>query len=167
MKMSNKPKPPTLIEYGALRAYTIDTSLGLVIRNGKSVGTVANDGYYRVSISSGKGKQRGFRRCHIIWWAYHGKWPEQEIDHDNRTKIDDRIDNLLASDRYAQQSNRDFKKSNLPTGVYNSCVQGKPFKAAIQINKKLVLLGNYQTVEDAQTAYMKRLEDIRHQNSHQ
>lgn len=93
-------------------AYRVDTVRGVVYGpRGKEVGNIGTDGYYRLTIYTYARKQskRNFvRRSHVIWWAHHGKWPTQELDHDNRNKVDDRITNLKASTRAEQMMNRDY-----------------------------------------------------------
>lgn len=152
----NVPKPPTEYELANLRKYTIDTSKGLVINSsGKSVGTIASDGYYRVSISSAPRKQRGFRRCHIIWWAEHGVWPSMEIDHKDRNSLNDGIDNLREATRTLQATNRDFSlRRNLPVGVYlRPGMKTHPYVACY----KGKYLGYYATPEEASERYRKEV----------
>ena len=151
--MSTTPKPPSPKELESLRSYRFDTVNGEVFGpSGKSVGTIAGDGYVRVSITSENG-QRGFRRCHLIFWAKNGRWPTSELDHLNRNQLDDSVDNLVESDRVKNGSNREIcHQRALPIGVYHRPrMKSKPY-AAVHKGKHI---GLYATPEEASAAYQK------------
>lgn len=97
------PKPPTTQDLVYLQSLVVDTVNGKVYNKaGKELG-YTNPKNNRVSIKVPKGRQ--YRRYHIVWWKFHGEWPEQELDHRNRIRYDDRIDNLRLADREMQMFN--------------------------------------------------------------
>lgn len=154
--MANTPKPPSAEELVKLRRYTIDTAAGKVYNaQGKEVGSIGQDGYYRIWIYT-KTTSRAFRRCHIIYWAHHGKWPEQELDHENRIPTDDSIGNLKPSTRSEQQANREMSLNReLPVGVYyKPRMKSKPYVAVYKGKH----IGIFATSGEAHQAYLKQQE---------
>jgi len=56
---------------------------------------------YRIIKFQGK-KYKAHR---LIWLFIYGKWPDDEIDHINRDRLDNRIENLREADRYINMRN--------------------------------------------------------------
>ena len=153
--MVNIPKPPNSTELQNLLRYRVDTDQGKVFNSkGKEVGTIANDGYYRICVTSSPGKQRGIRRCHIIWWAHHKRWPKQEIDHDDRNGLNDSISNLKESTRDANSANRDRPVHDLPAGVhFKPRMKTNPYAAIKTVQGKTFTIGYFPNPELAHQAY--------------
>ena len=85
--------------------------------------------------------------------------PQEEIDHINRDKLDNREENLRICDRLTNMQNRGVNK-NSSTG-YNGIYFNKKgkFIAHCQINKIRKYLGAYDTLEKALEALNKYKED--------
>jgi hypothetical protein len=67
---------------------------------GKVAGSLDQQGYRRISVYS------RFYKAHRLAWLYiHGVWPEPEIDHINRIRDDNRIENLRVADRLLNMRN--------------------------------------------------------------
>jgi hypothetical protein len=130
-----------------LAGYRVDTSRGKIYSKGAEVGSLGSDGYYRLSVTR-EGRQIPVRRCHIVFWSFHDRWPESEIDHWNRIKTDDSISNLRESTRSENQANR-FDRE-LPPGVHLHGWKSKPYE--VQYKRKY--LGAYPTVEEASEVYL-------------
>ena len=77
-----------------------------------SLGSFDKDGYKIVKI---KGKQ--YKEHRLVWFLYHGRFPKKEIDHINRIRNDNRIENLREVTREENIKNT-VKKINKDTGVY-------------------------------------------------
>lgn len=86
---------------------------GIITRDDRknSLGSLDKDGYLILKI---KGKQ--FKAHRIAWLLYYGDFPKQELDHINRDRTDNRIENLRESDRAEQIKNRHYEKNPI-TGV--------------------------------------------------
>lgn len=52
----------------------------------------------------------------LVWFLNYREFPSQQIDHINRIKTDNRIENLRLADAFVQNRNKDFKP-NKDTGV--------------------------------------------------
>lgn len=91
----------------------------------------------------------------IAWTIFHGAWPEQEIDHINRTKTDNRICNLRQTDRAGNNLNRGANKSrgSHPKGVFKSC--GGRWMARIGYKGKSLHGGTFDTIAQASARYMQ------------
>ena len=115
------------------------------------------------------GKQRKFKLHQLAWLYMHGSWPSPMIDHINRIKTDNRIDNLrqvTASQNF--QNKPVYKsKSGLPRsgfkGVHWVRSQNK-WKACIGHNGKSTYLGTFDDPEKAFLVYKQAAEKIHTHN---
>ncbi len=148
----SKLRIPNEEDFEQLRRLRIDPINGIIYGvMGKPIGNIALDGYTRIHITYKGGVQRSFRKSHVIFWAYHNRWPIMEIDHKDRNKTNDRIDNLREATRSDQTGNRDCSLNRtLPTGVHlKSRMKTRPYQA-IYGNKSL---GYFATPEEASIKY--------------
>jgi hypothetical protein len=101
-------------------------------------------GYYRVSADG------TIYDVHRLIYIYHfGAIPKKlEIDHINRTRNDNRIENLRLVTSSQNKCNVDNQK-----GYYFSKPEQK-FRARISVDKKRISLGLYDTEEEAEKAYL-------------
>lgn len=92
-----------------------------------------------------------FRAHRVIWAMVHGKWPEDEIDHINHDKADNRIENLRDVTRQENCRNRSMNSNNTSgtTGVHWSNAS-KIWVARIKIGGgALVHIGSFKNKQDA------------------
>lgn len=71
--------------------------------------------YYNVGYLDGKYikidiKKRAIKRSHIVWFLCKGEWPVSQLDHIDRNKHNDKIDNLREVDSFMQNQNKDNYK---------------------------------------------------------
>lgn len=100
--------------------------------------------------------------AHDVAWAIHtGAWHEDDIDHDNGVRSDNRIINLRAVDRSANMRNQRLRTDNTSgvTGV-SWCVAANKWAAQIAIGGKHVHLGLFPDIKDAADA--RRLADVQY-----
>jgi hypothetical protein len=79
---------------------------------GEVAGSIKNNGYRQIRIDGVK-----YGAARLAWLYVYGEWPENEIDHINRVRDDDRLVNLRAATRTENCNNRS-SNNGLPEGVY-------------------------------------------------
>jgi hypothetical protein len=82
-------------------------------RLARPVGTKHSDGYVSIRLAG-----KHYLAHRVAWLMYYGAWPEGIIDHINRDKSDNRINNLRDVDgtiNVLNQATRDDR--NLPRGI--------------------------------------------------
>jgi len=115
---------------------------------GKVAGRVNTKGYVQVSI-----KGVAYSAHRIIWCYVYGCFPEEQIDHINRNRSDNRLANLRCVTASQNQHNTGLRKDNKTgvTGVRWRAAK-KNYEAKINIRKKRHYLGSYDNLFDAACA---------------
>ena len=118
---------------------------GTLTRNDRKGGNGSydKDGYLIIKV---KGRQ--FKAHRIAWLLNYDHFPKSELDHINRVRTDNRIENLRESNR-VQQNNNATRKPNPVTGevgIYYDRTPGLRRRYAFCINKKTY---RYETLEEA------------------
>ena len=164
--MTKKPKPCPPFELvnqyisydpttGELRR-KIDSANGKYKKGELAGGPHGKPGeqYWRVWING-----QAIRGNRLAWLLHYKEDPgiDRLVDHINGNKLDNRIENLrLATE---EENNKNRKKGINNTsgfkGVYKTRSEEKPFCARINVNKKDVYLGAFETIEKAAQAYEK------------
>ena len=127
-----------------------------VSRRGCRIGSVAGcidkHGYYVIKID--KKKYQGHR---LAWMYVNGYMPENDIDHINRNKTDNRIDNLREVSRQCNLRNTGNRNDNTSRvkGVYFNKTTNKWY-AQITVNQKQIHLGYFEDFNDAVLARYKK-----------
>lgn len=112
---------------------------------GKKAGYPNANKYLKIRINY---KQYSLHR--IAWLIVYGVWPENQIDHIDGNRQNNKIANLRDVSGSMNQHNR---KGFM--GVVKNKNNGKPFRARIKVNGKEMNLGRFDTAEDAHKAYLK------------
>ena len=120
---------------------------------GTRAGTI-NPGGYRVIIF----KKKNYLEHRLIWYLIYGTWPDKDIDHINRVKDDNRIENLRLITESDNSRNSARCERELPTGVYLNS-QGNPH-AKIEKNGERYYLGTFKTVQEAKEAFDNKFKEI-------
>jgi len=100
---------------------------------GEIAGTINNQGYRQIMID---GKQ--YMAARLAWLITHGEWPQNEIDHINRVRTDDRMVNLRDVTSTENNNNRS-NNNGLLEGVHWNIGRAK-YQA--QIPKGVPVFGN-------------------------
>lgn len=111
----------------------------------RALNTQGDYGYCYGSIFNVK-----YRAHRVIWAIYYGEWPEGEIDHINRDRLDNRISNLRCVTTLVNAQNKKMLAANKSgvTGV-SWCTKQKRWRAQIQVKRKNHCLGAFIEKADA------------------
>ena len=134
---------------------------GYVMRTGKTRhyrdiwrrGTLHNYGYYSISYN-----KKAYKVHRLILQAFKG-YNKLEVDHINGDKGDNRLDNLRYVTRRTNQGNRKCHREGKMVGYYYDKTRNK-YRAKIKIGYKNKMLGQFNTPEEANLAYIKAYEEI-------
>ena len=142
----------------ALKLFTYDPVTGLlrwaVPRGPLKVGDLAGSnngrGYIRVNFN---GKLR--LRSHLVWLMHTGAWPSQQLDHIDGNSLNDRVENLREVSNLQNQRAITKPRVTNSTGFRGVCLtsDGTKYRATLNIGRKQVFLGHFDTAEAAHQRY--------------
>jgi hypothetical protein len=120
-------------------------------RAGARAGNTNWDGYRRIKVNG-----HFYAEHRLVWLVEHGEFPTQEIDHVNRMRGNNQIDNLRLVTRKANMENtgRHGRNTSGFKGVGFSKAAQK-WRAFIGHNGKVKALGYFLTPELASAAYQE------------
>ena len=121
------------------------------VKSGDMAGYKMADGYIMLSVS---GKKLLAHRA--AWLFVHKTFPYGKIDHINRNKADNRIENLRNAN--AQQNAQNRAKTIKNTSGYKGVTwhkRDKKWQAAITVSGKVLHLGYHKDVEQAYASYVE------------
>lgn len=135
--------------------FTYCTKTGHLIRKSDNkVLNSTNRGYCVVKINK---KQYLVHR--LIWLYVYGKWPSCQIDHIDGNRSNNNINNLREVSIQGNGRNRiEHRNGHLLGTTYRKDL--KKWYSQIQIEKKKVFLGSYNTQQEAHKAYLEKLQEI-------
>jgi hypothetical protein len=120
---------------------------------GKPLATIDGTGYIKTCI----GKERKQYLVHRLIWLYvFGEFPEgHHIDHKNRNRSDNRLDNLRLTNPVLNKHNTETPANNT-SGIKGvcKCKQTGKWTAQIYKSSKHIHLGRFDDIEDAKSAYV-------------
>jgi hypothetical protein len=121
----------------------------------------SSDGYLRVGIN------KKYYAVHRIIFMMHHDFLPKYVDHIDRNKLNNKIENLRQITVSENQQNRDKNKFNLSgfKGVsYHK--RDKLYRARITINKQEKIIGYFKKPEDAYKAYQQAASEYHTHNPH-
>jgi hypothetical protein len=112
---------------------------------GKRIGTPDWKGYRITKI-----KNKQYREHHLVWLYHNGYMPINQIDHINRIKDDNSIENLRECSNAENHQNKDIQSNNT-SGYPGVCWDNnkQSWLATITVNRKQIYLGVYDDISNA------------------
>lgn len=112
---------------------------------GRKVGSITPGGYIETRVDN---ERHYIHR--LVWLWHHGYLPENYLDHINRDRADNRIENLREVSQSCNIRNSNLSKASTSgfTGVSYSEARGK-WEAYIKVDYKKINLGRHNTIEEA------------------
>jgi hypothetical protein len=105
------------------------------------------DGYRTVVVN-----RKTYREHRLAWLIHTGEWPEDEIDHINRDRQDNRWANLRVLNKAQNQQNAPRVKADTKTGLVGVYLQGGRWVARISKDKRPIHLGVFDSAGAALAA---------------
>lgn len=140
--------------------FTYDETTGNLIRKfkiGKAIEGKASqckdrDGYLVIGVN-----QKLYRAHRLVWLYHKGEWPKKDIDHINRIRDDNRIENLREVTKSQNRQNNAVTKAS-KSGVIGVWLHKGTNKwcSSIGIGGKNVYIGSFDTIEEAAAAYQAK-----------
>lgn len=138
------------------KTFSYDPETGIFTRirasNRSKVGDVPrvnSEGYVRIRLC---GRMHAAHR--LAWLWVNGELPEQDIDHINGVKSDNRIANLRDVGRDINTANIFGPQANNTSGQLGVTRYKRKWRAQISVGGKMKYIGLYATPEDAHKAYL-------------
>lgn len=151
MKLVSHPRLCELLHY--------DPDLGIfwwLVRNSQraiegSVAGAVSNGYILIGVDGVR-----YKAHRLAWFYVHGVWPEEQIDHINGNRSDNRITNLRESTNAKNQQNIWLPKSHNKLGLLgvSKAYNGNGFYARLVVNGVAVFCRYFASAQDAHAAYM-------------
>ena len=118
------------------------------VKVGDVAGSQSGDGYLSIRVCS-----QHFKSHRLAWLYVYGVWPEDQIDHANRVRTDNRIANLRDVSRKQNMQNASKRSDNTSghPGAYWDKHTSK-WQAKIKHNQEQINLGYFATLEEAVSA---------------
>ena len=135
-----------------------------VARGSKAAGSEAGythkSGYRCIEIN---GKEYLAHR--LAWYYCFLEWPTDNIDHINRDKLDNSLDNLREASQEENMWNRSISKNNTSGFLGVSPYKNKWRASFIERSGKPKYLGYFNTPEEASIAYIAYKQRYIHENT--
>ena len=115
------------------------------IKVGDIAGSYVSNGYILINI----GRTR-YRAHRLAWFYVYGEWPNNQLDHKNQDKSDNRLLNLRECDHSLNSKNMPMRSDN-KSGVTGVCwhKQNEKWSTEIKVNSKKIFLGCFNDIKDA------------------
>ena len=122
---------------------------------GKQAGTKRKGGntfYRRIRIGD-----KPYLTHRLAWFYMTGQWPPEQIDHVDGNGLNNRFENLRLATHGQNKANSGAYRTN-KLGIRGVHRQGNRYIARIQISRRKIHLGSFDTPQEASAAYAKAAE---------
>ena len=124
------------------------------IKNNKKAGTLRKEGYIVIQYNNSV-----YYAHRLVWSLLKGAIPDNmQIDHINRDKTDNRIENLRLVDNRANALNKKFKVGK--SGIVGVTKDRAYYKVSFTVNGKSIHVGNYKDIKIAENIAKEYYEKI-------
>ena len=121
------------------------------MRSGARAGCLSFDGYRRIKIG---GNRVPYLEHRLIFFWMTGWWPEDQVDHINGERDDNRWDNLRNATSSINQQNQRHAQKGSAVGVLGVKKHKNRFIARIYVDGMQRHLGIFDTKEEAHQVYL-------------
>lgn len=104
---------------------------------------------------------KSFLAHRVVWAVLYGEWPDNEIDHINMDRSDNREANLRTANHSENNFNRSVQSNNT-SGLKGVSwhKKGQKWRAHIALHGKQRHLGLFSTSDEAYQAYLSAVKDM-------
>jgi hypothetical protein len=123
---------------------------------GSEAGSLTEGWYTRIGIDG-----KVYLAHHVAWLLFYGVWPTKKIDHKNRIKSDNWIENIReATD---SQNNHNVDKKRSPCGYRGVYFHKRMRRWCVKLQRdgKSIHVGYFDDPETASDAYKKAVVELR------
>jgi hypothetical protein len=90
----------------------------------------------------------------LAWFLVYGEMPNDEIDHINGDKTDNRIENLRVVTRQENAMNNHVARSDSKLGIMGVQQKKNKYRTRVSLNGKVIRRGGFSTPEEAHDFYV-------------
>ena len=119
------------------------------VKIGSISGTMGTHGYIQTGLFG-----KLYLNHRLVWIYHYGYWPTDQLDHINRIRTDNRIENLRECSNSENNQNKSMRSDN-KSGVSGVSwyKKGNKWQSQLKINGKLIHLGYFDTIDNAKLVY--------------
>lgn len=126
-----------------------------VVKAGSIAGGLMNRGYIFIKID-----YVAYLAHRLAWLYVTGKWPENDVDHKDGNRTNNRFNNLRDVARTLNVQNLRSPRKDNKSGFLGVSKDGSGWKAQIQVNKQKRHIGQFTSPELAHAAYLKAKREL-------
>ena len=115
------------------------------VKCGDVAGGIKKNGYVYLMVNG-----RSYRAHRLAWFYIYGVFPVDQIDHINRNRQDNRIENLRLADSFVNARNKGVSKNN-SSGFRGICWDSKnlKWKVKITVSGQDIAVGRFKEIQEA------------------
>jgi hypothetical protein len=118
---------------------------------GSAIGSTHNVGYVRLHVDG-----RSYLAHRLAWLYMTGEWPEQQVDHRDGDRANNRFENLRDVTRSVNfQNQRRARGNNKHSALLGAFKKRDRWESRIKVDGAYIRLGTFRTAEEAHTAYIE------------